>query len=173
VDGSCGDPDLHWGRRRADDAYSALDYLIEHKLAPPDQVYLMGESNGGLATLEALSKKEADHKYRFAAGFPIVPQCLYKDIHHGTFYNPMILFLAAEDDANNPKFCFEAFKRKQDVPVQLVEYQGANHGFMMKAAPHIFHGWHLSYSPNAERDMMQTVLSAIKTKKFVKGIESR
>ena len=33
---TCGDADLHWGRRRADDAYSALDYLIDQKLADPD-----------------------------------------------------------------------------------------------------------------------------------------
>jgi hypothetical protein len=31
----------------------------------------------------------------------------------------------------------------------------------------------LSYNPTAEKDMMQTALSAIKTKKFVKGIDSR
>lgn len=34
-------------------------------------------------------------------------------------------------------------------------------------------GWHLSYNPTAEVDMMQTIVSALKTKKFVKGIESR
>ena len=51
VDNSCGMPDFHWGRRRADDAYSALDYLIENKLAKPNEVYLMGYSNGGIATL--------------------------------------------------------------------------------------------------------------------------
>ena len=32
---------------RADDAYSALDYLIEKKLAKPDEVYVIGYSNGG------------------------------------------------------------------------------------------------------------------------------
>jgi dipeptidyl aminopeptidase/acylaminoacyl peptidase len=75
VDRSCGKADLHWGRRRADDAYSALDYLIEHKLAKPDAVYLMGLSNGGTTTLVAMTKAETDHKYRFAAGFPLVPSC--------------------------------------------------------------------------------------------------
>jgi dipeptidyl aminopeptidase/acylaminoacyl peptidase len=51
VDRTCGPADLHWGPRRADDAYSALDYLIEKKLAKADEVYLVGYSNGGTTTL--------------------------------------------------------------------------------------------------------------------------
>jgi hypothetical protein len=35
------------------------------------------------------------------------------------------------------------------------------------------HGWNLTYNPAAEKDMMQTIISAIKTKKFVKGIDMR
>jgi hypothetical protein len=31
----CGSPNYHWGWRRAEDAYSALDYLIDRKLAKP------------------------------------------------------------------------------------------------------------------------------------------
>ena len=34
-------------------------------------------------------------------------------------------------------------------------------------------GWHLSYNPAAEKDMMQTIVSVLKTKRFVKGIEYR
>jgi dienelactone hydrolase len=183
VDKSCGMPDFHWGRRRADDAYSALDYLIEHKLAKPNEVYLMGYSNGGIATLISMTTKEEDHKYRFAAGFPIAPNCIPVSVKYGDYYNPMIIFTADHDDANEPKPCHELMKKKRSVPVQLIEYQGANHGFLMKVADHVSKGWtdskgkvhiwHLSYNPTAEADMMQTILTAIKTKRFVKGIESR
>jgi dienelactone hydrolase len=173
VDRSCGKADLHWGRRRADDAYSALDYLIEHKLAKPDELYLLGLSNGGTTTLVAMSKKETDHKYRFAAGFPLVPSCSSDTLRHGDYYNPMILFVGEQDDANAPGYCVELTKKKRATPVQLIEYQGANHGFAENAAAHVFMGWHLSYNPTAEKDMMQTIISALKTKKFVKGIESR
>lgn len=71
VDRTCGPADLHWGRRRADDAYSALDYLIEKKLA--NEVYLMGYSNGGTTTLVSMTTQEADHPHHFAAAFA-VPQ---------------------------------------------------------------------------------------------------
>jgi dienelactone hydrolase len=183
VDNSCGIPDLHWGRRRADDAYSALDYLIEHKLAKPDEVYIMGQSGGGTTTLVAMSKKETDHKYQFAAGFPIVPPCLYPPIKYGDYYNPMILFVGEQDDANDPKYCVELTKRKHATPVQLIMYKDSNHGFMEDYKARVMKGWtdshgkdhfwHLSYNPVAEKDMMQTIVSALKTNKFVKGIESR
>jgi dienelactone hydrolase len=88
VDNSCGMPDLHWGRRRADDAYSALDYLIDNKLAAPDQVYVMGQSGGGTATLVAMTIKETDHKCKFAAGFPVVPSCIWPSVRGASFYGP-------------------------------------------------------------------------------------
>jgi dienelactone hydrolase len=173
VNGSCGNADLHWGRRRADDAYSALDYLVEHKLAKADEVYVMGVSNGGTTTLVAMTKTENDHKYRFAAGFPIVPSCISVTLKYGDYYNPMIAFAAEKDDANLSKYCLEMMKKTRATPVQLITYKGDNHGFMVNTPPHVFNGWHLSYDPNAESDMMQTIVSALKTKRFVKGIESR
>src|SRR5881396_117908 len=51
VNESCGLPDLHWGRRRADDAFSAFDYLIDKKLTNADEVYIMGYSNGATTAL--------------------------------------------------------------------------------------------------------------------------
>jgi hypothetical protein len=35
------------------------------------------------------------------------------------------------------------------------------------------HGWSLTYNSTAERDMMTTIISAIKTKQFARGVESR
>jgi dienelactone hydrolase len=180
VDKSCGMPDLHWGRRRADDAYSGLDYLIEHNLAKPSEVYVMGYSNGGAASLIAMTERENDHKHRFAAGFPIAPNCMSVTVKYGDYYNPMIIFTGEKDDANIPEPCRELMKKKRHTPIQLIEYQGANHGFLMKKPDRVVKGWtdshgkdhiwHLSYNAVADKDMMQTILIAVKTKKFVSGV---
>jgi dienelactone hydrolase len=74
---------LHWGRRRADDAYSALDYLIEKMLAKPDEVYIMGHSNGGTATLVSMTKKEADHKHQFTGAFVVASSCFSDTVRDG------------------------------------------------------------------------------------------
>lgn len=181
VDKSCGYPDLHWGRRRADDAYSALDYLVEHELAKPDEVYAMGQSGGGTATLVAMTKKQADHKYRFAAGFPVVPPCLYTSVRYADFYGPMILFVGEKDDANDPKQCIELSKKKRSVPVQVVVYKDANHGFMEDYKARTVYGWTdshgrahnwtLSYNPKAESNMMDSIIHAIKNKAYTSGVD--
>ncbi len=173
VDRTCGPADLHWGRRRADDAYSALDYLIEKKLAKADEVYIMGYSNGGTTALVSMTTQEADHSHHFAAAFAVAPGCSPSLQHSALYTGPIIVFMGDQDDANNPKWCQELTKKKRSVPVQMIEYQGANHGFPVNAPAHEFMGWHLSYNPTAEKDMMQRVITAIKTKKFVKGIEPR
>lgn len=183
VDRSCGLADLHWGRRRADDAYSALDYLIEKKLTKAGEAYIMGYSNGGTTALVSMTTQEADHPHHFAAAFAVAPGCSPSLQHSAVYTGPMILFIGDQDDANNPKWCEELAKKKRPAPIQFIEYQGANHGFCENApsrdvngytdAQGNVHVWHLSYNPVAEKDMMQTVVSAIKTKKFVKGVELR
>jgi dienelactone hydrolase len=173
VDRTCGPADLHWGRRRADDAYSALDYLINNKLAKTGEVYLMGYSNGGTSTLVSMTTQEADHSHHFAAAFAVAPGCSPSLQHSAVYTGPIIVFMGDQDDANNPERCRELAKRKRSVPVQMIEYRGANHGFPVNAPAHDFMGWHLSYSPTAENDMMQTIVSAIKTKKFSKGVDLR
>jgi dienelactone hydrolase len=184
VQKSCGMPDFHWGRRRADDAYSALDYLIEQKIALPDDVYLMGQSNGGLATLIAMSKEESDHANKFAAGFPVVPSCINTPVKYGDYVRPMIVFHGEQDDANPAKYCIEMLNKKRSTPMQLIVYKNANHGYMFQYLYPIVvkgwvdpkgvtHDWHLSSNPSASNDMMQTIMSAIKTKKFVSGVDIR
>lgn len=183
VQQTCGMPDFHWGRRRADDAYSALDHLIEKGIAKPDEVYLTGQSNGGLTTLIAMSKAESDHKNTFAAGFPIVPSCINTPVKYGTYVRPMIVFAGEKDDANPPQHCIEMLRKKRSVPTQLIEYKDANHGFMEDYKERTVkgwtdthgkeHWWHLSYNPVAEKDMMTTIISAVKAKRFGTGMQFR
>lgn len=151
VDHTCGPADLHWGRRRADDAFSALDFLIEKKLAKADGVYLMGYSNGGTTMLVSMTTQEADHSHHFAAAFAVAPGCSPSLQHSAVYTGPIIVFMGDQDDANNPQWCEELAKRKRSVPVQMIEYQGANHGFQVNAPAHDFMGWHLSYNPVAGR----------------------
>ncbi|WP_407158524.1 dienelactone hydrolase family protein [Bradyrhizobium sp. STM 3557] len=173
VDRTCGLADLHWGRRRADDAYSALDYLIDQKLTKADDIYIMGYSNGGTTALVSVTTQEADHPRAFAAAFAVAPGCSPSLQHSAMYTRPIIIFMGDQDDANSPKWCHELAKQKRSVPVRMIEYQGANHGFPVNAPAHESMGWHLSYNPGAEKDMMQTVMSAIRTKKFVTGVEVR
>ena len=130
---TCGSPDPHWGRRRADDAGSALDYLIANKLAKRDQVYVMGQSNGGLTSLTAVTNQMLDRKNRFAAAFAMEPQC--GTMQQQTFYAPIFFLLAEQDDANQPGPCIELAKKRHRHPMQVVVMKGAFHSYMFKIVP--------------------------------------
>src|SRR5215471_5220971 len=111
----------------------------------------------------AMTKKLDDHPHRFAAGFPIVPGCLSVHTKHGDYYAPVIVFVGDLDTANPPEPCFEMMKKKRTMPIQLIEYRGADHGFYENAPTRDVNGytdaqgkvqvWHLSYNPVAEKDM--------------------
>jgi dienelactone hydrolase len=83
----------------------------------------------------------------------------------------------------DPKQCIELSKKKRHVPVQVVIYQEADHGFMEGYRPRVVKGWtdkhgkdhywRMTYNPVAERDMMQSIIATIKAKKFVKGVDFR
>ena len=144
----------------------------------------MGQSNGGIATLIAMSDKESDHKNKFAAGFPLVPNCIPTSVKYGNYVRPMIVFAGDEDDANPSKYCVEMLKKKRDDPIRLIVYKHANHSFMFNYKGRyvvkgwtdthgVDHMWHLSTNPVAEKDMMNTILAAIQTKKFVSGVDVR
>jgi dienelactone hydrolase len=144
----------------------------------------MGQSNGGIATLIAMSDKEADHANKFAAGFPVAPSCINTPVKYGDYVRPMIIFAGEDDDANPSKYCVEMLKKKRDDPIQLIVYTNSNHSFMFNYqgkyvvkgwtdSHGVDHMWHLSTNPASEKDMMETILSAIKTKTFKKGVEVR
>jgi dienelactone hydrolase len=54
--------------------------------------------------------------------------------HTVRYVKPIIVFMGDKDDANNPEWCQELTKKKRSVPVQMIEYQGANHDFPKKFA---------------------------------------
>lgn len=177
VDSSCGLPDLHWGRRRAEDAYSVLDYLIERKLAVPNQVYITGYSNGGLTSLVALTKRMAGHKNKFAAAFPIVPSCISVTIKGGDYYNPVVVFVGGKDQANLPKYCIELGQKKRSTPVQVFILKDADHGYMINKPAIVYKvsadqggmSWSMTYNEAATNFTMDTILNALRTKQFAKN----
>jgi dienelactone hydrolase len=164
------DMGLHWGFRRGEDAYSALDYVIERKLAIPNKVYLVGYSNGGLATLVAMSNKMKAHPNKFAIGFALATYCGFAPIKSDTYYNPVVLVSGDADDLTPVRYCEELVRKKHDAPVQLFALKGANHGFMFdRAAGPGDKGVFYSYDARATKFTIETILQTIKTGSVAKG----
>ena len=87
VNSTCGPPNYHWGVRRAEDAYSALDYLVENKLAKPEDVFVLGRSNGAWPpSWSPRTMRCAITRIHFAASFARQPVSVWK-----TQYSPVLL----------------------------------------------------------------------------------
>lgn len=168
----CGDPNYHWAIRRVEDAYSALAYLIDNKLAKPDEVFAMDRSNGALTAIMASEDYEVhNHQYRFAGIFALSPTCI--GLEKSTFATPVAIFTGDKDQAAvDPKYC-ESLNRPTGSPIKVIEFKGVYHGYEDLGAHSVFHGWRMEYNAKADNYTMATIYSLIKTKKFERGVEYR
>jgi len=155
----CSDPSqLGWARRRADDAYSALDYLIESGQAIPKKVYVVGGSNGATTTLIIMNRVLGDlHSNTFAGGFALQPSCLY--MNNVEFYAPVRLLLAENDKACNPALCTAMAATPRKIPLQTQIFKGAHHAFEYKQRSKIFHGYRVAYDAAATNATIQVILA--------------
>jgi dienelactone hydrolase len=172
VQSTCGAPNYHWGIRRVEDAYSAMNYLIEKKLAKPDDVFVIGRSNGALTAIMVSEDYEVrDHQHRFAGSFAISPTCL--GLEKLVFVAPFVIFVGDQDDAVVDMKACEALDQRTESPIRVIEFKGVTHGYEDEGANSVFHGWRMKYDPKAERYTMATIFQLLKSKDFKGGMESR
>jgi dienelactone hydrolase len=136
--GICADPSqLNWARRRADDGYSALDWLIKTGKADPSRVYVLGRSNGAASSLIIMNKKiGAIQKNKFAGAFVIQPSCAY--IKFVEYYAPVHLYLAERDTAANPVVCADMAASNRPIPVQVKIWKGVTHSYEDRGPPRTY-----------------------------------
>jgi dienelactone hydrolase len=172
----CGKPtEGNWARRRSQDAYSALEFLATTGYADMSRVYLVGRSNGGSAVLMAIEKiMSVHHPYKFAAGFSLVPACRAKVT--AEFYAPLAVFIAGDDDANDPAFCIKMGETKRKdghPPLKVIVYKGAFHGYMDNLPFRHFHGWRMGYSHSAAQDTRRQIVGYLKGDRWESGVEQK
>jgi dienelactone hydrolase len=158
-DGICSDPSqLDWARRRADDAYAALDWLIGQNIADPKHVYVVGRSNGATTMLIIMNRIIGDlHEHMFAGGFAMQPSCyLMKSVE---FYAQVHLFLAEKDEATSPVLCGQMAASKRAIPVQTTLWKGAYHAFEDHYSIRMFHGYHIGYNPAAAEGTIKAIIA--------------
>ncbi len=154
VKSTCGSPDAHWSRRRVDDAYSALDFLVARANVNANQVYIMGRSNGGRAVLNALQiEYRAMRKNLFAGGISLYPHCAARK--DDSFYAPLLILIAELDDANPSVHCRElgnARRASGHPELRVIEYPKALHGFDDGSPVRMFNGWRVGGNTAAAKD---------------------
>jgi len=120
------------------DAYGALAYLRSRPDVDPNAVGLLGWSNGGSATLAAMSADtpgltDPSPQTGFRGGLAFYPACGLKGKFDDGYlpYAPVRVFIGAADEEVSPKRCEELVEKSEvkggDIKISV--YPGATHDF--------------------------------------------
>lgn len=158
---TCAGRVMH-GTQRAADVLVALDYVKSQPRIDPGHIVLMGYSHGAWSVLDALSYASAGQLPRgLQAQKPglwegvrgiiaYYPYCgLPTRLRHGWSWPlPVLLLLGENDQTTDPLPCIDVAEtlRARGLPVELVVYPNAGHGFDVKA------GWVQNFDPAVQQD---------------------
>lgn len=120
------------------DAYGALDYLRTRADVAADRIGLQGWSNGGSATLAAVSAdvralKNPTPATGFRAALVFYPACGLKGQFESGYraYTPVRVFMGTADEEVSPRRCADLIEKSRasggDIEIRL--YEGATHSF--------------------------------------------
>lgn len=117
-------------RERRRDTYGALVYLSQRPEIDPARIAVMGFSNGGLATINALVPGLADPpRPRFAAGIALYPDCSgYIGLKLSA---PLLILIGEKDDWTPASVCKRLIERLPEgsAAATMEVYAGAEHAF--------------------------------------------
>jgi dienelactone hydrolase len=137
--------------KRVTDAYDAKRYLAGLPFVDGRRIALLGWSEGGLVTLDALYE-ETDDPFRAAVAFyPSCPWAL------AGLNAPLLILIGKADDWASAARCTKLMPKRQAASeVILKVYPGAYHGFDIPDVYADMRGadgmHHLQYDPAAEAD---------------------
>src|SRR6185503_49926 len=122
------------------DAYLALQLIGTHPRVDGSRVAIMGGSRGGEVSVNAIFERFrqgalANAPNRFAAYIPFYPYCNFRHMGKDLAIAPMLMLLGGADDMTEPAPCehFAAELKERGVPVRVVVYPNAFHGFDRQA----------------------------------------
>ncbi len=133
-------PELDEVTVRPLDAYGALAYLRTLPGIAKDRIALLGWSNGGSATLSALSSgtpalPSPTPRTGFRAAVAFYPGCGLKDKFKDTPYRayaPVRVFHGLADEETSPRVCAALVRRSRaetGSDIEIALYPGASHDF--------------------------------------------
>ena len=149
---------------RVSDAFDALRYLRSLDYVDKDNVFLMGQSNGGSVALRAARASTArSYADRIgSAGFRGViafyPWC---GLYQGTvaLAAPVRVFSGGEDNWVSARECQEV--RTTGADYRITVYPHAKHSFDLDLMPQKFAGFIVGGDPEAARDSRRRMFSFI------------
>lgn len=144
---------------RTSDAFDALRYLQSLDFVDPQNVFLMGQSNGGSVAIKAAQASE--HRRRagdipgFRGAVAYYPWC--GGFGRVSLGAPLLVFAGGRDDWVSADECRRMSARGAELDV--IVYPDAAHSFDLQVMQHRFHGYLIGHHPAAANDSSARMLS--------------
>lgn len=143
---------------RTSDAFGAIIFVRNLSYVDPDRVAIMGWSQGGGVTLQAVAKTgiAALLKERFRVAVALYPNCAN---FRGDFYAPVLVLIGDKDDWTPAKRCVRMKSRSPPgaQPIELKVYPGVYHSFDGRSPGYMYLGHWLQYDAKAYEDARERV----------------
>jgi dienelactone hydrolase len=136
------------------DAFDAQRYLQSLGYVDAENIFLMGQSNGGSVALTA-ARTHGAHPFRAVAAY--YPWCGSFGSTNVNLASPTIIFGGNDDDWVHPLDCRR--NKSTGAELKLVLYPGAAHSFDVRISKQRFIGKLIGYDENATRDSSSKMIA--------------
>lgn len=147
-------------RYRTSDAYDAMRFLRAQPFVDPNNIFLIGQSNGGsvamIAAMERTRRNQLGGQPGFRGVVALYPWCGATGTRRPTLSSPLLILGGALDDWVPPGGCQRLDARGRDLEVRV--YANAAHSFDVPVPVHRYLGNLVGYSPRAARDAKAKIL---------------
>ncbi|MFY0690998.1 MAG: dienelactone hydrolase family protein [Paracoccaceae bacterium] len=150
---------------RTQDAFAALRYLQAQPFVDPQNVFLIGQSNGGSV---ALISAQASTERRFAknrAGFrgivALYPWCGATGSLRPTLSSPLLILGGGRDDWVPPRDCTRFSSKGESIDVKV--YPNAVHSFDVRIPVQRYNGKLVGFNESAATQARREIMKFIST----------
>ncbi|MCK9908151.1 dienelactone hydrolase family protein [Microbacteriaceae bacterium K1510] len=139
---------------RTYDAFDALRYMRSLSYVDKDNIFLMGQSNGGSVAINAAKNRRHDG-YRAVAAY--YPWCGSLGGANVKLSAPLIIFSGGRDDWVPAQLC--RHKHAIGASLKVVEYASAAHSFDLPIESQRYLGKLIGFNPSATADSRARMLA--------------
>jgi len=140
---------------RTRDAFDAMEYLKTQKFVDADNIFLMGQSNGGSVAINVANSTSTESDFRAVAAY--YPWC-------GTFgsikvelSSPLLVLGGAKDDWVPPQACKKVVSNGEELRVTI--YPEAPHSFDINILQQRYMGKLVGYDKDAAQDSRKEMIA--------------
>lgn len=146
---------------RTQDAFDALHYLQKLDYVAPDNIFLMGQSNGGAVAIRvaktATSRAHNNGGATFRGVVAYYPWCGEFGRSRVSLASPLLIFAGGRDDWVPARECQNV--RATGAALEVKIYSEAAHSFDLDILPQRFQGKLIGSDPHATQDSRARMLA--------------